>query len=224
MRYLLLPVLFFSSFLVPQVFAQSADGGRATGASEIRGMSPRSSASDYQAQAQTGKVTIAADFTGHSVPKPEGPLSTEDHVVVEVGIFGPAGEKTTLSIENFSLRINGKKNSLSSSPWGLVAKSIKDPQWAPPEEADSKSKSKGGLSTGGGGQDQGSMPVIVHVPIELRHAMAQYVEKTSLPEGERALPQAGLIYFPYRGKVESIHSMELIYEGPAGKASLNLQP
>ena len=64
----------------------------------------------------------------------------------------------------------------------------------------------------------------VHIPIEVQRAMAQKVQKAALPEGDRALPQAGLIFFLYRGKVKSIHSMELIYHGPAGEATLNLQP
>jgi hypothetical protein len=54
--------------------------------------------------------------------------------------------------------------------------------------------------------------------------MAQRVQKASLPEGDRALPQAGLIFFQYRGKAQGIHSIELIYAGPAGKATLTLQP
>jgi hypothetical protein len=54
--------------------------------------------------------------------------------------------------------------------------------------------------------------------------MAQRVQKATLPEGDRALPLAGLIFFQYRGKTQGIHSIELIYAGPAGKASLTLQP
>ena len=54
--------------------------------------------------------------------------------------------------------------------------------------------------------------------------MAQRVQKATLPEGDRALPQAGLIYFQYRGEAKGIHSVELIYDGPAGKATLALQP
>jgi hypothetical protein len=45
-----------------------------------------------------------------------------------------------------------------------------------------------------------------------------------MPVGEHALPEAGLLFFQYRGKTESIHSIELIYAGPAGEATLNLQP
>jgi hypothetical protein len=45
-----------------------------------------------------------------------------------------------------------------------------------------------------------------------------------LLEGDRALPQAGLLFFQYRGNAKSIHSVELTYTGLAGKATLALQP
>ena len=189
---------------------------------EAKGMPPRATPGDYQAQAKLGAVTLAAEFMGHSVPRPEGPLSTDDYVAVETGLFGPPGARIQLSIDDFSLRINGKKTPLPRQPYGLVASSLKDPQWVPPEDTQSK-KSKGGLSAGGQG-DSSSTPAPVHVPIELQRAMAQYVQRSSLLEGDRALPQAGLIFFQYRGKAKSIHSVELIYSGPAGKATLALQP
>jgi len=60
--------------------------------------------------------------------------------------------------------------------------------------------------------------------LELRRTMEQRVQKAALLEGERALPQAGLLFFEFRGKGKSVRSAELIYDGPAGKASLALQP
>jgi hypothetical protein len=38
------------------------------------------------------------------------------------------------------------------------------------------------------------------------------------------LPEAGLLFFSYHGRSEQIKSVELIYSGPAGKATLTLQP
>ena len=38
--------------------------------------------------------------------------------------------------------------------------------------------------------------------------------------GERTLPVAGLVFFPYRGKDQSIQTVEFIYNGAAGKATL----
>ena len=105
----------------------------------------------------------------------------------------------------------------------MVLSSLKDPSWSPPDQGDSKPKSKGGLSTGGQGGDSGPPP-IVHIPIELQRAMAKYVQESSLREGDRALPEAGLMFFQYRGTTNKIRSIELIYSGPAGNATLALQP
>jgi hypothetical protein len=194
---------------------------------EARGMPPRATPAEYQAQAQAGTVTVAAEFKGHSVPTLQGPLSSEDYVVVETGFFGSPDSRIKLSSADFSLRINGKKTPLPSQPYGLVVGSVKDPEWEPPEPPVSKSKtSMGGGGGGGRGEqaDSNAPPPPVHIPIGVQRAMAQRVQKASLPEGDRPLPQAGLIFFQYRGKTQSIHSIELIYAGPGGKATLALQP
>ena len=77
-------------------------------ASETRGMPARATPGDYQAHAPAGPVTIGAEFMQHSVPTPKGLLASEDYVVVEAGVFGPPGARTTLNPSDFSLRINGK--------------------------------------------------------------------------------------------------------------------
>jgi hypothetical protein len=103
----------------------------------------------------------------------------------------------------------------------LIVGSLKDPEWVPPEPSAPKSK------TSFGGQGQGESnepPAPVKIPIAVQRAMAQRAQKASLPKGDRALPQAGLIYFQYRGKSTSLQSLELIYDGPAGKAIQKLQP
>jgi len=190
---------------------------------EAKGIPPRATPADYQAHTQAGSITLAGEFTGHSIPTPQAVLSTEDYVVVEVGLFGPPEAPIKLSTEDFSLRINGKKAPLPAQPYALVFKSLKDPEWSPPVPAEAKSKT----SFGGGGKGQGeagSTPAPVHVPIELERAMEQRVQKAALPEGERVLPAAGLIFFQHRGKTDGIRSIELIYTGPAGKAILALQP
>ena len=187
---------------------------------ESRGMPPRVAPSDYQAQAQAGPVTVAAEFMGHSVPTPEGTYTTEDFVVVEVALFGSAQARTKLSIGDFSLRVSGKKTALPSQPYELAFKSLKDPEWEPPSKSESKSKTS--LGTGGG--DTSSTPAPVHMPLELRRAMEQRVQRAAMLEGDRALPQAGLLFFEYRGKTQNIRSLELIYSGAAGNAALALQP
>jgi hypothetical protein len=199
-----------------QVYAQSKDAT----ANEVKGMPPRVAPTEYQAHGVAGPLTIAADFTGHSVATPEATYTTEDYVVVEVGLFGAPGARATLSTGDFSLRINGKKTASPSQPYQLVFKALKDPEWEPPSK-ESKSKTSIG---GGGGGDSGGPPAPVHMPMELRRAMEQRVQRATMLEGDRALPQAGLLFFEYRGKTQGIRLLELIYNGSAGTASLALQP
>src|ERR1017187_8708558 len=90
---------------------------------ESKGMPPRVSPAEYQAHAQAGTVTIAAEFTGHAVGTPQGTLTTEDYLVVEVGFFGPPEARAKLAIDDFSLRINTKKSPLPGQPYGVVLSS-----------------------------------------------------------------------------------------------------
>ncbi len=184
---------------------------------EHQGLAPRTGPADYPVQAKLGAITLAAEFAGHGVPTPDGPLSTEDYLVVEVAFFGPAGKRLPISFSDFSLRINNRKNPTPAESYEQVGASVKDPEWVPPEKPE-----KGGNGILGGGNDTSKEPP--RPPAELRRAWARRVWKAALADGDRALPQDGLLYFSYGGKVKSIRSLELIYSGPAGKATLDLQP
>lgn len=180
---------------------------------------PRATAADYQSQAKAGSVTIAAEYDDHNLPTPDGPLTTEDYIVVETCLFGPPGAKLTLLPGDFSLRINGKKALLPAQPYGLVLKSLKDPYWIPPETDDDK-KSKTMIGQGAE-KDPSVLPRVVHMPIELQRAMEKKAQRASMPEGEHPLPVAGLLFFEHHGKVNAV---ELVYNGAAGKANVVLQP
>jgi hypothetical protein len=207
-----------AAFCVHAQDVQSPTAAGKPALNELKGLPPRTAPGEYQAQTQAGALTIAAEFVGHSVPTPETIYSSEDYVVVEVGLFGPAAAKVSLG--DFSLRINGNKKVLSAQPYELTFKSLKDPEWEPPQAE----KSKSSLSTGGGGGGDSTPPAPVHMPIELRRPMEQRVQRAAMLEGERPLPRAGLVFFEYRGKVKGIRSIELIYSGAAGNATLELKP
>jgi hypothetical protein len=64
------------------------------------------------------------------------------------------------------------------------------------------------------------LPPIIHIPIEVSREWERKVHMASLPEGERPLPQGGLIFFEHSGKT---NSAELVYNGPAGKVTIPLQ-
>jgi hypothetical protein len=193
-------------------------------ASETRGMPARATPGDYQAHAPAGPVTIGAEFMQHSVPTPKGLLVSEDYVVVEAGVFGPPGARATVNPSDFSLRINGKKTQ-QSEPYATVFKSLKDPEWEPDVPVEKKDKtSVGSTGLGKGGGNGNDPPVVPKPPFKLQREWNIRLQKASFPEGDRALPQAGLLYFRYSGKASGIRSIELMYAGPSGKATLELQP
>ncbi len=200
--------------------APTAAPAKAAPVIESKGMPPRISPAEYQAHAQAGTVTIAAEFTRHAVGTPQGSLTTEEYLVVEVGFFGPPEARAKLAIDDFSLRINTKKSPLPGQPYGVVLSSLKDPEWEPPVKVEKKSS----MSTGDSDGQSNEPPPVPKMTFPERRAMEQKVQKATLPEGDRALPVAGLIFFQYGGKTKGLKSVELIYNGPAGKATLALQP
>jgi hypothetical protein len=210
--------------LAAALFGQEPQSPAPRGPEPSKGVPPRATPGDYQAHAQAGTVTIAAEYTAHSISDPQSVLSTEDYVVVEVGLYGAPDARLRLNYMDFSMRINGKKALLPAQPYALVFKSLKDPEYEAPEAAAAKEAKKGQTSMTTGGTTSNappdSLPPIIHIPIAVTRGWEQRVQRASLPEGERPLPQAGLIFFEHRGKTTSI---ELIYNGPAGKVTIPLQ-
>jgi|SRR5579863_1242567 len=201
--------------------AQAPDASSKEAPVRAVGLQPRPTPADYQFRAQAGTLTVAAEFMGHGVPTEEGgPYDTQEYVVVEAALFGAPGAKIQLSYKDFSMRFNGKKQAVPSTPYVQVFANLKDPEWEPPESE----KSQATTSIGGaGGSESDRTKMVPKMPMALRHTMEQRVLKASISEGERTLPQAGLLFFEWRGDVKGIHSMELLYSSPAGKATLALQ-
>jgi len=210
----------------PDTEAQSAEAqGR-----ESRGIPPRAAPTDYQARAQAGKITIGAEFKGHSLPTPDATFTSEDYVSVEVGLFGPPDAHLALAPNDFIIRVINKGKGaiamqakkaqvLQAQPYALVFKSLKDPSWEPPAKPESKSKTT--INDSGNGDPPPPTP---KMPFNLVRAMDQKVQRATLPEGDRPLPVAGLIYFSFHGKPENVRVMQLVYSGPAGQATLDLEP
>lgn len=189
------------------------------------GLAARATPGDYQFHTQlqpaSGKFSLAAELQGHSIRTLEGgPYLDDDFLAVELAIFGESGAKVPISYQDFSLRVNGKKSPIPATPYVAVFHSLKDPDWEPPEK---KKDSATTINTGGGDAQNGDLPRLTHIPIERERAMQQRVMTVSLSEGEHPLPQAGVVFFEYHGAEKSIRSVELLYNGPAGKATLSLR-
>src|SRR5271166_2883424 len=184
MRYFL-PIGAVTAIAAFCLFAQAPPQDNAS-ASATRGMPARATPADYQAHASAGTLQVGAEFMQHSVPTPQGLLTTEDYVVVEAGLFGPPGSRTTVSYQDFSLRINEKKNPQRSDPYAMVFKSLKDPEWEADTFVEQKtSKTSIGSSGAGGKGNSGDPPPVIHVPIKLQREWEARATKAAFPEGDR---------------------------------------
>jgi hypothetical protein len=213
--------------LILAAITQCAAQGPAPAARVSKGLPPRATPGEYLSHAQAGNYTIAAEFDRHDVPTAETTLTTEDYICFEVAIFGPPGSHLTVSSSDFSLRINGKKTPLPAEQFAMVFTNLRDPTYEAPELKEAKENKSSGLNAGGGGggqSDLGATPPPIHIPPEMERAMQLKVQNAALPEGERTLPVSGLIFFKYGGMPKGIHSVELLYAGAAGKATITLQP
>jgi hypothetical protein len=200
-----------------------------------QGTPPKTKASDYPVHAEMGTVTLAAEYLVHSLPTPKGNLIATDYLIVEAAFFGPSLSRLKMSPNDFSLRINGKGEPLSTELPGMVARSIRYPG------ARSHLEASGSVGAGDGTISAGPRPPPSQFPgdgnertstgppttvksVEEEAAIEYRVQNATLPEGENSLPRSGLLYFYFRGKIKNIHTLELFYDGPMGKSTLKLLP
>lgn len=204
------------------------------------GTAPKDKPVSYPAHTTVGDIAIGADYLVHSIPANSQTFFAPDYLVVEVAVFPKRGSPTEIAISTFTLRVNGKKQVLYSDSTGMVAASIKYPDW------EQRKNLEVGASVGDAGVIIGRPPVVGRFPDDPRQQQTrlprppkapdaqQGVEReepedldtalirTALPQGAVSIPVSGYLYFRYQGKTKSIKSVELLYQGPAGTATLKL--
>ena len=207
------------------------------------GVEPRSDAAEYPVHAKVESLAIGAEYLVHSVSGQGQTYVAPDYLVVEVAVFPLKPGEFTLSAGNFSLRINGKKIPLLPQTPGIVAASLKYPDW------EDRPRVEAGAGIGDAGVILGRPQPVERFPGDTRPGRArlpappraptqedpsglgnsrpvsaeEVVVESALPEGEFRGPVAGCLYFAYKGKTKSIRSLELLYSGPAGPAALRLR-
>jgi hypothetical protein len=193
---------------------------------------PKAKPEDYPVQAHAmvqGKhVDVGAEFMVHSFSQGEESYIAPDFLVVEVALYPAADDALKVDRSEFKLRINGKKQSLEAQPPQLVASSLTHPEWQ------NRPRMEGGGGLGGIGVGIGR-PRPVDIPgqppqpgtrlpnptpaprddngveREPRIKPEELVLRTAFPTGEFRKPTSGFLYFPYKGKIASLKSIELLY-------------
>lgn len=207
----------------------------------LAGVDPRKSAAEYPAHATAPAGSLGAEYIGRFIVKDGQSHHTGDYIAVEVGFFPASRSAWTLRGSDFMLRINGSKQLVYPQSAGLVAGSIRHPEW----------ESHRGLQAGGslGGADviigrprrtsrfpgdpTSDLPARVPTeadrqgvsdpredPLEMaaRAVNAQALDEGSFP-GERA----GYIYFIYKKKLSTLKKLELVWVSGAERRTLQLK-
>lgn len=215
-----------AALLVPALVAQDA---------------PRSKASDYPVHTSLPAFELAAEYLVHSIPTEQGMYFTNDYLVVEVAFFPSTRDGLVAAANSFQLRVNDGKWITGTQSPGMVAASLKYPDWTPRSTASAGAGSGPGAVILGAPVPVGRFPDDPNarqprplprapddpaggtVQPEQPKSIGELIARAALPEGPSVRSVKGCLFFPLRGKLKSIRSLELVYEGPAGaKASLKL--
>jgi hypothetical protein len=192
---------------------------------------PREKASDYPEHVKLADREIGVEYLVHSVPVERGVLVASDYLVVEVAVFPLTLSGVTVSSSQFTLRINGRKTPVFPQSTGMVAASLKYPDYerthprlvgevgpviigAPQPvgrfPGDPSARRLPRPEQAPDAPDQGATEKESQLPIE------EQVARAALADEHTTRPRRGVLFFPYQGKTRSIRSLELVYEPGEG--------
>jgi len=201
----------------------------------IRDAKPK--AADYPLHATVGDVSIGAEYLVHSIPVGGQTYFAPDYLIVEVAVYPKANDPIVIADETFTLRVNSKKQVIYPQSPGFVAASIKYPDWEPRV---SKEVAVGPVIIGRptpvgrfpddkrgnplppppkAPQPDDQRNIEEQAPADPAEALA----RVGLPQGEVSKPVTGFLYFHYKARPKSIHSVELVCQTKAGSSTLQLK-
>lgn len=200
------------------------------------GLDPRPRAEDYPHRAALGAAALGVEYHGRAFESQAGRFFTQDYLVVEAALF-PAAGPIEFAPSHFRLRLNGRGPELLPVTPGSVALAIRNP-----DQFEHRPQVVASGGVGGGqvifgrprpverfpGDPEARIPTPSGTrqasPAEEAAASAEAAERFGLSRVEAPRGgAAGLVYFYWRGRHSKLKKIELIYDGPAGRASLRLR-
>ncbi|MBI3280250.1 MAG: hypothetical protein HYZ57_10455 [Acidobacteria bacterium] len=191
-----------------------------------QGTTPRPKAEDYPARGAITGATVGVEYNVRTFAAEGRTFVIGDYLVVGVAVY-PHSRKQEVPIAHsrFTLRINGRKDAIFPQPPGMVAASLKYPDW---ERERGVTVAAGPVIIGRpqiqprfpGDQrpPQTRMPAPPRAPSDAGAPAAEPVDfdeliaRAALPEGRVTMPVSGFLYFAWRGKLSKIKSVDLVIE------------
>ena len=195
------------------------------GLCRAQGTESKKSASEFPVHAALNDADAAADFMVRLISYGRESFITDNFLVVEVAIFPHTGKVYDVRTNQFSLRVNGKKEALFAQSPGMVIASVKYPDWqTQPGGVGDIGAGGGGVGIGqpaperfpgdprarriprpGTGQDDSEAQALK----EPRMSPSEVITRSAIPEGPRKTPVSGYLFFPWRGNPAKLKSVEL---------------
>lgn len=191
----------------------------------------RAKASEYPQHTRAGEAEVGVEYMVRSISVENMTFTAEGYLVIDVGVFPMAAAEVMVAISNFQLRLNGKKDLLMPQTPGIVAASMKYPDWTrrpqleagagpviigrprqverfPGDNRPAASRLPGPIPRAPAGVDK---PVAE--PLDLPALVA----RAALPEGPTRKPVHGYVYYACSTKLEKIKSVELVLTMGSGE-------
>jgi len=194
-----------------------------------------SKASDYPAHVSLAGMEIGAEYLVHSIPGESGFYIAKEYLVVDVGVFSTTHEGVAVKNDQFSLRINDGKLVLSPAAPGTVAGALKYPDWENQRAATAQAGPViyGTPSPVGRFPGDQRAPPPVPRPVEdppdpsgsetrAPKSIDESIAGIALSEGPTNKTAKGCLFFRFTGKMKSIRSLDLVYDGGEGRAKATI--
>ncbi len=208
-----------------------------------QGTTPKEKPSDYPVRVQLPGLQIAAEYLVHSLPVSGGVLIVNDYLVLEIALYPAVPQTVLVASGDFTLKINNRKAVLFAQVPGMVAASIKYPDWEnrPTLEATAGVGDTGivlgrprtvSRFPGDPRPDQSRLPRPPRVPDQtsptgedkpIGEQVDVSIARSSLPEGSTKAPVSGYLFFAFKGKTKTFRSLELLYSSPDGSRAATLR-
>ena len=164
-------------------------------------------------------MDLSAEFWGRTIPLKDDQgnllaVASDDHIVVEVKATAPRTQHPRLNTIQFKLRLNG--STLIPDTPGMAASAVKYPDWSqrPRLEAQTgpvilgrpqptprfPNDPNGRVPPSRTGKPQEPKPDL---------SIEERMQQAAWADGEISSERTGLLYFPWRGKVAKIKSLEI---------------
>jgi len=190
----------------------------------------RAKSVDYPIHGAAPGMEIGLEYLVHSIPGDARYYVARDYLVVDVGVFPSTKNGVAIYPSQFTLLVNNKTVLYSVSA-GSVAASIKHPDWSQQRGVTAAAGNDNAAIVLGApqqtprfpGDTRGNVPLNIPQPPQsddgknLGQQRERPVEETvtnaALPEGQTSKPVKGCLYFYFEGKIKSIKSLALVYDG-----------